>query len=220
MMNKLYFLPIDETMDQETFNILLSFISKEKQDQVNRFQFDIDKKLSLYTELLVRIIACQTLGIKNEEIIFEKGEYGKPYIRDYTNFHYNVSHTRNAIVVVVSDKSIGVDIEKIKTADMQIANRFFTTSEQEYIKEFSSKEDKRFYEVWTKKEAYIKFIGKGLSMPLNSFDVLDSIIYNKMQTFEIGNYIISSYGNNTKFDKIEIPENKFIEIKCIESWIV
>ncbi len=144
----------------------------------------------------VRAFACKKLGIKNSEIVFEKGKHGKPYIKRYPNFHYNISHTRNAIAVVVSDNPVGIDIEKIRKAELQIANSFFTKTEQEYINEFSSKADKRFYKIWTKKEAYIKYIGKGLLMPLNSFNTLDETISQQLQTFEKGEYMISVCGEH------------------------
>ena len=151
-MNRLYYLPIDETINQVTFNQLLPFVSREKQEQVIQFRFDIDKKLSLYSELLVRTIACQKLGVSNLEIILDKNAHGKPFIKDWSNFHFNISHTRNAVAVAVSDAVVGVDIEKVGNANLQIANRFFTTDEQEYISKVSNKENKQFYEVWTKKK--------------------------------------------------------------------
>jgi 4'-phosphopantetheinyl transferase len=208
--DKIYFLSITEQIEQPKFNELLFLLSDQKQEQIKRYHFDIDKKLSLYSDLLVRITACQTLDIKNTDIFFRKGDHGKPYINEYSDFNYNISHTRNAIVVAISGATIGVDIEKIRKAELDIAKRFFTSDEQAYINQNYFESDRRFYEVWTKKEAYIKFIGRGLSMPLNSFDVLSSGIHDQISTFEKDQYIISVCNNqrNSQFELIELTERE------------
>jgi len=173
----------------------LSLVSNERQERINKFRFVIDRKLCLYSELLVRNQACKELGISNEEIIFERNKSGKPFLLNYPKFQFNISHTRNAIAAAFSSNEIGVDIESIKPSDLAIANRFFTPSEQEYITSHDNP-DYAFYEVWTKKEAYIKHNGTGLSMPLNSFDVLDNQLKAMLQTFTIDTYIISTCYND------------------------
>ena len=202
----LLYIKISDTINVSCFNRLLSCVSKKKQEQVQRFHHDIDKKLSLYSEIAVRAIICQTLNVSNHEIVFVQTQYGKPYLEGYPDCHFNLSHTRNAIAVIISDKPAGVDIEKIAAADLQIAKRFFTENEAAYIETTDIGKDKRFYEVWTKKEAYIKYKGKGLSMALNSFDVLCDTISKQIQTFQINDYIISACGEYSEFQIIEISE--------------
>lgn len=219
MMDKLYYIRVDEIINQDVFNYLLSFLSKQKQEKVNQLYFDIDKKLSLFAEIIVRILVCKKLNINNTKIVFNKGRYGKPHIKGYPNFHYNISHTRNAIAIALSDNSIGVDIEKVGKAQLKIATLFFTTIEQEYINEAFSKADIRFYEVWTKKEAYIKYIGKGLSMPLNSFNTLDKTISEKIQSFNKDEYIISICSEllDKSYKIVEFTESQ-VEVKARE-WL-
>lgn len=208
-MKKLYFVEISEIIYSERFNKLLSLVSKEKREQIEQFHFDIDKKLSLYSEILTRIIICKTLNIYNNEIIFQKNQYGKPYLSGHTDFHFNVSHTRDAVVIAISNQLVGVDIEKIRTNNMKIAKRFFTESEVAYITKTEVDTDKRFYEVWTKKEAYIKYLGKGLSIPISSFEVLDDIISKQELTLQINDYIISVCNERAtkKIDIIELLED-------------
>lgn len=128
-------------------------------------------------------------------MVFSIHKNGKPYLCNNSEFHFNISHTRNAIAVAFSDNEIGVDVEPVQSVDLAISNRFFTSSEQDYI---SSHENSNhaFYEVCTKKEAYIKYTGSGLSAPLKSFNVLDSQIRSMLQTFEMKTYIISACCNN------------------------
>ena len=77
----------DDPIDQ-SFATSLSLVSEERRQRIEKFRFDIDKKLSLYAELIVRRQACQTLSIRNAEIAFERNEYGKPYIKSYPGFHF------------------------------------------------------------------------------------------------------------------------------------
>ncbi len=217
-MENLYYIRIDDTINQNTLNYLLTFVSKEKKEQINRYYFNVDKKLSLYADLIVRVIACKTFGLTNKDIDFFKSEYGKPNLNNYLNFHYNVSHTRNAIAVVVSDSQVGVDIEKIREAEFKIVNRFFTQPEIEFIDNTVAESKKRFYIVWTKKEAYIKYIGKGLYIPLNSFNVFDETISKKMQTIVKDNYVISICGINQGCCIEEIQESMIVSM-C-NQWLV
>lgn len=190
-MDKIYYLQLDENMDEDMFNQLLILLSEEKKKRIKHFRFDIDKKLCMYSELLLKIIASQALNISINDILIKKERYGKPYLRGYKNFCFNISHTRSAIVIAVSNVSVGVDIEKIRKPEMKIASRFFTQTEQSYVNEFTEKADKRFYEIWTKKEAYIKYTGKGLMTSLKSFDVFDKIISKQIYTLTKEGYVIS-----------------------------
>ena len=209
MNTKIVFAEISNTSDFKN-NDLLRLLSTERQERIKRFKFDIDRKLSLYSELLVRYQACKELNISNKSIVFTKNKNGKPFILGHPDFQFNISHTRNAIAVAFSNKKIGVDIEPIKSFDSEIANRFFASSEQEYIASHDNP-DYAFYEIWTKKEAYIKYLGTGLSTPLNSFNVLDSKLKSTMNTFLMKRYIISIFCNeHTSFKSIikTITENK------------
>lgn len=213
MMDKLYFLQLDETIDENIFNQLFTFLSEGKQKQIKHFRVDIDKKLCMYSELLIKIIASQALDIEIKDILIEKERYGKPYLKGYKNFHFNISHTRNAIIVAVSRTSVGVDIEKIRKAETKIAKRFFTQTEQSYVSEFAEKVDKRFYEIWTKKEAHIKYIGEGLKIPLRSFDVFNKRISKQIQTFIKEGYIISICNKYSKdYEVVEINQEQIESI--------
>lgn len=206
----IYYLPIEPTVNESIYNYLFKFLSIEKQQYIKKFICHIDSKLSLYSEVLVRLLANKILKIKNSNIIISKNQYGKPYIKEYPDFQFNISHTYNAIVVAVSDDSVGIDIEKIKSTTFKVAYRYFTATEQNYINEFADKKEKRFYEIWTKKEAYIKCIGKGLAQPLKSFDVCDKEVSRKIKTFEKDNYLISvcSEASDWKYEITELTEKQ------------
>jgi 4'-phosphopantetheinyl transferase len=203
MKSKLYFLEIDDAINQSNWEWLLPFISINKQIRIKKLKYDIDKKLSLYAELIVRYDICKELNIINDNIEFKTNAYGKPYLYGYYNYEFNISHTRNAIVIATSDKAIGVDIEFMRMPDMRIAKNYFIKDELAYIMRSEKDTTKAFYEIWTKKEAYIKYIGKGLSLPLSSFNVFDSKLGKKIDTFNMNGYICSICSDYT-FDNFMI----------------
>lgn len=91
----------------------MKYISKERQQRITNYRYELDKVLSLYSEILLRSIVCKVLYINNSNIVIEKECYGKPYLANYATFQFNISHTKNAIVLAASNESVGVDIEKI-----------------------------------------------------------------------------------------------------------
>lgn len=118
---------------------------------------------------------------------------------------FNLSHTYNALVIGVANRPIGIDIEKVKKANIKIANRYFTEKEILYIVEKKKEIDRRFYEIWTRKEAYIKFVGKGFFIGLKSIDTLKESNSIQFQTQKRDVYLISLC--STFLDKeIEIVE--------------
>jgi 4'-phosphopantetheinyl transferase len=85
-----------------------------------------------------------------------KKENGMPYLENYP-FFISISHSKNMALAGISEKPIGVDIEVIRDFDKRLIPRFFTESEQDFIRC-----DEDFFKVWTVKEAYLKLTGEGL----------------------------------------------------------
>lgn len=204
---------INENINREEFERILCLVSEQKQRKVLGYHKDIDRKLSLYSEVLVRLIACKILGIRNNEINFGKGKFGKPFIKNIKSFYFNVSHTRNAIAVAFLDMEVGVDIEMVRSDEYDIAERFFTASEFKYIYKDNIGKEKRFFEIWTKKEAYIKYVGKGLTIPLNSFSVVNGNPDLEFYVTEIDDYIISvcRKKNTNPMRVLKLNENDLVK---------
>lgn len=188
---QLYFIILDDMIEIAQYEGLIKVLPEEKQNQIRKFHFDIDKKLSLLSDMFVRYLACSLMHVKNSDLIFKKNKYGKPYIEGTMDFHYNISHTRNAIAVGISRKPIGIDVEKIKDYESEISKQFFSKNELQYIMYKEENISRRFYEIWTKKEAYIKWVGKGLYIPLATFDVLSKKLDCKIDTILTDDYLVS-----------------------------
>ena len=205
---------LDEPIADQKYEGLLPFVSEEKRRRVMRLRSAADKKLSLLADILVRCAVCQTHPIKNKDLVFRRTDFGKPYLTGYPSFQYNIAHTRDALVVGISQEAVGIDIEKVRPADLRIAKRFFTPHEVAWIVAEEQAVDARFYEIWTKKEAYLKWLGKGLCIPLSSFDVTDIALKEKLSSARIDEYIVSLYsGVGLQADAIEIiPERELIRM--------
>lgn len=136
-------------------------------------------------------LAEQDLRIPKDSITVKKEAHGKPYFDGYREWQFNISHTSGMIAIAMSDKPVGIDIERTQKQDLRIAERFFTSSEYNYINDPQTDEEKsiRLLRIWTEKEAYMKLTGEGMSRSLQSFDVFD--IQANIQTRILEDYILS-----------------------------
>lgn len=147
-----------------------SLLSEERIKKINKYIYDIDKKISILSEILVKYILYKEYRFSPHLIIFEYNEFGKPSLKDCNDIFFNISHSGNWIVCTVSDSPVGIDVEGEVSDVIPIANRFFSAYENEYIRSRGiSNQDEMFCKIWTLKESYLKCIGKGLMIPLNSF---------------------------------------------------
>ncbi len=114
---------------------------------------------------------------KDEEgryiIRYSYGPQGKPYFKDYPEIHFSLSHSGNMAVLAISDGEVGIDVQKSRGFREKVTKRFYQAEE---IKRIEATEDieikeRLFYQIWTGKEAYIKYTGKGMGQDLRSFCV-------------------------------------------------
>lgn len=145
-------------------------LSTERIERISRYKLKEDRIRSILSEILVKYMLCEQHQLLLEEINFKYNEYGKPFLLEPYNVYFNISHSGQWIICGSSDTPIGVDIEGRTTGIMSIANRFFSRNEYDYIRNECSIDQKdMFCKIWTLKESYIKCIGKGLCIPLQSF---------------------------------------------------
>ena len=159
----------------EMYNYHKKFLNQDEQIQTERFHFGIDANRYSLTRALLKLILAKILNKAPLEILFNKNEFGKPYLKDRHKLFFNVSHSGNLGLIAITDlNEIGVDVEQFRTqmTTTDIAQRFFSKKEVEIFNTLSGKDRQiGFFNCWSRKEAFIKAVGKGLSLPLNSFDV-------------------------------------------------
>lgn len=190
-----YFIKFDESIIDYK---LLNFISEKCRMKVSKKISNIDKKLVLYAELLLRIIICKCYGINNKDIVIAEDNHGKPFIKGILNFQFNISHSKNVLVLAISNNAIGIDVEQIRHFDIKIVNRFFSKCEKDYIFNDNNNINSKCFYIWTKKEAYLKYIGKGLTSNLKYICVLKKDISCLLYTFEHDYNIITLCFNDKK----------------------
>lgn len=174
---------------------LLEYISRERREKVLKYCFNKDRKLSLYSALLVRNLACQYTKQSNQDLTFSYNKYNKPFLRSATDFFFNISHTTNCILCATAPVPVGADIEEISTAPFEVGKYIFHEEEEKYIDMGMSKEDRnsRFYIVWTQKEALSKYNGTGLTEDIKRVNTRNEKYQGFYKTWGIGKYICSVY---------------------------
>lgn len=137
---------------------------------------------------MLRCLLSQYLDGDPQRITFQYNPYGKPQLtpQKTTTSHkmsFNLSHSRDYALIVVSHHDwLGVDIEYQHPLEYvgRLVTRFFSKEEaRAFFQEPSSLQLSAFYRLWTKKEAWLKAIGKGLSQPLHTFTLNHSMSYEE-----------------------------------------
>ena len=151
-----------------------SVLSADEQERARRFRFERDRRWFEVGRGLLRIFLAEYLGGSPEAIAFDYGRNGKPVLKE-GGISFNLTHSDDlALFAFASSGSIGIDVERIRPMPeaLRLASRFFSESERRTIEALPEADRLLgFFTCWTRKEAYIKAIGAGLSLPLDGFDV-------------------------------------------------
>jgi 4'-phosphopantetheinyl transferase len=153
-----------------------------------------DRKRGLISELLVRYLISIKSNIKSNQIILDKGKYGKPFVKNISGIEYNVSHSGQFVVCAIGNHPVGIDVEQILNFDLSICNKIFETKEYEVFQQINNFEKlEYFYRMWSLKESFIKAKGCGLYMKLNSVRI-NAANENNIYCFYQGNkYYFKEY---------------------------
>lgn len=108
------------------FNQFSNLISNEKRERMKRLLNLCDINRTLIGDLLIRSLICQKYKINNEEIKFIYNEYGKPFVQNFSDFHFNISHSGEWVVCATANSNVGIDIERVSDIEaLKLANEFF-----------------------------------------------------------------------------------------------
>ena len=168
------------------------YLSPKRIEKVERLKKTKQKAQSIGAELLLRHAVAQITG-KISNVKWDTDENGKLYLTEHDGIYVNLSHSGDYAVCAVHNTPVGVDIQYCRECDMKMANRFFTAEEAEFINKSTDK-NSAFFEIWTKKESFVKAIGKGITIPLNSFSVLADKIEYGGAVYRFKEYSVSQSG--------------------------
>jgi 4'-phosphopantetheinyl transferase len=153
----------------------LDALSPDELSRAARFVFETHRRRFAAARCLLRELLGELLETAPAELRFEYGAAGKPALAwPKTALRFNVSHSGDqAVFAFAHDVEIGVDIEEARDVDhAAIAQRFFSPAEGEALRGLPAERRSRaFFEIWTRKEAFVKARGGGLTIALDSFDV-------------------------------------------------
>lgn len=155
-----------------------TILSPDELARADRFHFARDRQHFTATRALLRMVLGSYLGYEPSMLTFAYSDKGRPLLgakQSAIPMQFNVSHSgARALLAFSLDRDVGVDVERIRpNLDHDVlAQRYFSPAEQKALVALPLPERcAAFFRCWTRKEAYIKAHGAGLSLPLDSFDV-------------------------------------------------
>lgn len=172
----LWRLPIDRPA--WPLDVLRSYLAPDEVARARQFAFDRDREHFVVSRGYLRAILAQYAGCDPRRILLDVGVHGKPYLAEPyadSRLTFNLSHTRGlGLCAVARDRQLGVDVEQVRPEVdiLGISRSTFSASEHDCLEALSpALRLPAFFACWTRKEAYIKARGDGLSYPLDAFDV-------------------------------------------------
>lgn len=158
-----------DCVSPEFFNNAIKVLPAERVNRIDRYKNYEDKKLSVISYLLCVYGLYDCFSIKNPIIRLEKN--GKPFLVDYPDIYFNISHCKIGCVCAVSDNPVGIDIQNNTDYSCEVAEKVCCQHELEYINKKENK-SKAFTKIWAMKESYVKMTGDGICAGLKEIDVL------------------------------------------------
>jgi 4'-phosphopantetheinyl transferase len=154
---------------------LTAALAADELARVARFRFERDRRWFALRRGVLRTILGMYRDAAPEDLSFRQNEYGKPALCEVAELQYSLSHScGRMLLAVTADGPVGVDIECVRAqfATETVPEQFFAADEVTELRALAPSEQVAgFFNAWTRKEAYIKARGLGLSLPLQSFSV-------------------------------------------------
>jgi 4'-phosphopantetheinyl transferase len=172
----IWYIEPETLQDSAQVKRFLEWLSPDEREQYQRFHFDKHRHTYLVSHALVRGALSLVTKLRPEQFSFKKNPYGKPYLDQSVPsraLHFNLSHTDGLAVLAISTQAeVGVDVENSRRTGMtrELAEHFFSSEEYQVVAYLQDPERTiKMLEFWTLKESYIKAVGAGLSIALDSF---------------------------------------------------
>ncbi len=163
-----YLFDNEEILNQD-FEYMLDSVSDKRKKYILKYRKRIDRNTAILSYQMLRYALLSEYGyiLREENIIYNK--YGKPYLADTDNIHYNISHCREGIAVAVSDREIGVDIQDRIRVNHNFAEKICSKNELDRLNNNDTLAD-NLTMLWCMKESYLKHLGIGLNYDIRLLD--------------------------------------------------
>ena len=194
------------------------FLSDKEIHRSKRFRKKSDERTYVITHALVNRKISEILGTDFNKLSINYFDNKKPYVEG-TNIDFNLSHSSDYFAFIISTYEnlyVGVDIELVKVnLDLvPIVNNYFHKNEKDYILNSNLNsliQHKRFYEVWTRKEAFLKMLGIGLSEKLSEIDMSPG---EREMNIQINNSFDNQSFFNTYVNTLNLPGNLIMSLSA------
>lgn len=197
------YMPVNQnnlTMNKQ----LISHISQERQASVSVSKNEKHSIHSIYAELLLKYGLSKYFKIDGQ-LIFDKSKEGKPFLAEYKNIDFNISHTDGMVLCGITDSGrVGVDVEHNRKVHKNVSAKVFHLDEISYVNSSPEQSEDRFFEIWTKKEAYTKYIGTGLRNDLTQISMLNKDISDKLYHWQNNSFYYSVCSDDIVSKPVEI----------------
>lgn len=153
---------------------LIENLDNEERLRAGRYHFEADRNKFIISRSFLKILLAKEIGLIASEVQIVKDSFDKPYLPTHPNLYFNISHSGDFILIIIGDKKVGIDIEKINyTQDYSdIIPTIFNKYEIDELL-VSANKTLTFFKFWTRKEAIVKAIGSGITNDLKSIPVTD-----------------------------------------------
>ena len=182
-------------IDNDIFRKHMGLLSAEGRKRIDSYRSEAVRYSNLGASfLLYHAFTEAGLSYNSMEEMTYYGRFGKPYSR-LPSVYFNASHSGNMAMLIISmdEKGIadvGCDIEKIRPRNERLYKRYSTPEEVDYIESQGTERNTSFIRMWTIKEAFLKTLGTGLTVPLNSFSIKLNDELSISQTLDEREYIL------------------------------
>jgi 4'-phosphopantetheinyl transferase len=220
-------------LDQPPYCVekLSGYLTADERHRADRFHFERDREHFIVARGILRDILGRYVDVEPGHLRFCYGKYGKPGLSTDPGtdpIRFNVSHSKGlALFAVTYGREVGVDVEWIRPGliEEQIPERFFSANEVRVLRSLPRElQTEAFFNCWTRKEAYIKAKGEGLSMPLDCFDVslapgeAAALLSTRGDADEASRWSLSELDVAPGFAAALVVEDKGWRLKCFQ-WV-
>lgn len=159
---------------QESVPALLPLLTNSERQRAHRYHFTKDKNRFIICRALLKFILAEHTGLKVDNICIEVNSNKKPYLASDPSVYFNISHSVDYAIIAIAKNPVGVDVEHINR-NFSYTDIVPTVCHQSEIKIIENSNDPplNFYKFWTRKEALVKAIGKGLDDDISKISATD-----------------------------------------------
>lgn len=212
-----YYIDVTQFEDEALFTETWNLLSPCRQEKIARVRHRKDKNRSLGAGVALDY-ALKRYGLKEIDMEYAFGEWGKPSLKYYPDIHFSLSHSGDYAICSIGDAPVGNDIEHVRGGKLKVADRFFAPEELTFLYAVQDEEEitQRMFRIWTMKESFLKVTGRGISIPMGEFCILigentDKIVVR--QSFHKVRYHMKEY-NEIPGYRAAVCSQEDVDVAC------